>query len=149
MAQIKLISNNFDTLTGEFGCFQFVDGVSEDMSMADAKRFAASMQVRMVVDGVVTDINPSDTQMLADLKAVSMPVVEASIVGEVAPVEPAPVEALNYDFTQEDLEKLADDGGITGLREIANKYDVRGTAIAGIIKDLMAKKAASESTETN
>lgn len=47
--------------------------------------------------------------------------------------------SFNYDL--KDLEEIADEGGLHGLREFAAPYDVRGKSISSIIKTLMVIKS--------
>jgi hypothetical protein len=55
----------------------------------------------------------------------------------------APVTS-KYSFTMEELEAIADEKGIIGLREFASKFGVQGSAVVQIIKDLMALKNRAE-----
>jgi hypothetical protein len=41
-------------------------------------------------------------------------------------------------YTQLELEALADKEGITGLREVAEAYGVKGTSIVGLISGILA-----------
>lgn len=51
---------------------------------------------------------------------------------------------LSYDFTQAQLEQIADEKGINGIRDFAKPYGVNGRAIGDIIKQLMARKVEAE-----
>lgn len=147
MPKVKLTMKGFEDYTGAIGSYIFTNGISDEMSVPDAERMAGAMSVRLVIDGEVTDINPSITQKLIDIKDASAPVTPTPVFGSVETPQEEPTDApsvaapLSYDFTKESLEKLADAGGIPALREIANQYDVRGTSIIGLINDLVAKKA--------
>ena len=48
-----------------------------------------------------------------------------------------------FNFTAEDLEAIADEKGMPGMRLFADKYDVKGTSIAGLMKQLLALKAVA------
>lgn len=56
-----------------------------------------------------------------------------------------PEEDIQYSYTLEQLEEIADRDGLSGLRDFANQYDVRGKSIASIIKSLMAIKEDHQS----
>jgi hypothetical protein len=49
-----------------------------------------------------------------------------------------------YKYTMDDLEAIADEKGIIGLREFASKFGVQGSAVVQIIKDLMQLKHTAE-----
>jgi len=159
--QVRITDPGFANLTGLLGSVQFVDGVSENISIAEAERLGCIIKCE-TLEGV----NPSATQRMIDVKghgvddlikagkgvsgatqpnseqAQAVPVVEEKVETEQAPVSgPA---SLVFDFTQEQLESLADSQGIAGLRSFAEPYGIKGRAIAEIITELMALKAAAE-----
>lgn len=129
------------TLTGNLAQFAFKDGVSvENVSRADAERLGSSMRVydaetgeqiskihRMTAGRSLGFIPKEQSE-----QPQSEPVVEKAIKES---VQVAP--ELNY--TREQLEAIADEGGLKGLRDFAEPYGVRGKSIVGIIDELMLK----------
>lgn len=157
MAKVKLLKAGFENYTGVIGTFQFEDGISEEMSKADADRMSASITCGLVQeDGSVDSLSPLDNmKTLRKQKIANNPEsrrIKTDEDGDKSDAdksdadrEPAKVqEQPGYDFTAESLEALIKEGGIKALREVADKYDVRGTQIAAIYSDLLAKKAAYE-----
>jgi hypothetical protein len=128
--KIRLIEPGWENLTGQFGAHEFVDGVSvEDLSKADATHLANIIRV----ENVDTGANPSDSQKVLDH------------YNDVAPVEAVPVKAeppaavvIDKVYTGAELEALADEQGIKGLREIADKWGIKATSIAKLIAEMIA-----------
>ena len=136
MAKVKLIGKGFEKYSGVMGGHQFVEGFSDEMSSSDAERLGAFTRVRIVEDGVVTAQNPSTTQKMVDQKGMSI----APKTAEISQPKAALVAVLpSFDYDLSTLEGIADEGGIKALREFADQYDVRGTSVSGIVKDLMAR----------
>ena len=72
---------------------------------------------------------------------------------EQAPVTPADVQlglpkSDVPSYTREQLEKVADEGGIAALRELADPMGIKGTSIAKIIDTMMAVIEKSTATGT-
>ena len=161
--QVRITDPGFANLTGLLGSVQFVDGVSENISNAEAERLGCIIKCE-TLEGV----NPSATQRMIDVKgrgvddlvkagkgvsgatqpnsAQAAPVVEEKVEEKVEVEQPqvAGPASLVFNFTQEQLEALADSQGIAGLRSFAEPYGIKGRAIAEIITELMALKAAAE-----
>lgn len=164
MPVLRITEKGFENYDGLLGEIHFKGGVSiENISRADARRLASIM-------GIVeneTGRNPSETQEMVETRNMTVdemaeyrsvdpqPPKDFQFSGQgeeiVATVLQAEKPTLNYNFMQEDLEKIADATGIEGLREFAAPYDVRGASIVAIIKTLMAvqKRKASEASAQN
>ena len=157
MPILRITEQGFDGYTGLLGEIHFKDGVSiENVSRADSRRLASIMGI--VEEG--TGRNPSEAQEMIETRDMTFEEVaeyrsvdpqplapkEGEAFGfqtpgqEIPATDLEPVASLDYSFTQEDLEKIADEKGIEGLREFAAPYDVRGASIMAIIKSLMAFK---------
>lgn len=148
--KIRILDPGFAGYNGLFGSVEFVDGLSEEISGAEAARLASFLHVE-TEEGK----NPSITQHmvetrdqnLADLGQAPAPVVPAPVV----PVKPesgsapesAPVDksALSYEFTEEQIDELVKTQGIAGLRAFSDQYGVNGRSIAAIVKELFDLKA--------
>lgn len=166
--KVKLLDPGFANYTGHFGSTGFVDGVSEDVSEAEAQRMGSIMRVEVVGTGA----NPSITQLMVDARNQNMADMggtktlaeldlEAKVAKRVAENERKKAESLggaktgaeqnggvpvaspadlDWTFTAEDLKALVSKQGIAGLRTFAEPYGVKGRAVKGIIEDLMAAK---------
>lgn len=156
--QVRILDPGFAGFTGFFGTIKFENGVSEHISGAEAERLGCIVAIEDMEGH-----NPSATQRMVDthkhnldeLLARGQGVSGASAVDQkpvnVAAVatkgQPSAVAGLNYAFSREDLEDLADKEGIAGLRAFAGSYAIKGRAIAEIIDELLALKAAAESVQ--
>jgi hypothetical protein len=160
--KIRLLDPGFANYTGQFGHVEFVDGVAEDVSAAEAERLASII----AIENVDTGENPSVTQRLVDTLNKSAEDLGISTAEVLVPVQPDPqpvvqdpevlsapqttistidgansgAKTLSYDFTSDTLAALADAQGIAGLRGFAEQYDVNGRSIQGIIDALLVLK---------
>lgn len=159
--KVKILDKGFANYTGAFGTVSFVDGVSEEISNAEATQLGNIL----AVENVETKENPSITQQMAVRRDQSM----AEISKRQTPIEPSgtpkqvfgvPNDAgdkilpladktqmrnivqngLSYDYTEADLDALVQKEGIAGLRAFAEPYGVNGRSIAGMVKELMEQK---------
>ena len=151
MPHLKLVEPGFEKYTGLFGSVEFENGVSVDVvSIAEAKKLASVVRC----EELGTGINPSISQELVDERGLElsqrrqeMAKKVAADGGEKEPEKPKNSEPTSdpvYDYDLSDLEGIADESGIEGLREFASKYDVRGGSIKAIIDSLMARKEESQ-----
>jgi hypothetical protein len=139
MPHVILLDAGWKDLTGPFGSIEFVKGRSvENLSKMEAARLGAICPIE-------TDegINPSAAQEMITLRsqdAVVKPQTEL-LVRSPAKEKPAeiviPAASVAASITREQLEAVADKSGITGLREVAADYDVKGTSISGIIDKVL------------
>lgn len=168
--KVKLLDPGFANYTGHFGSVAFVDGVSEDVSDAEAQRMGSIMRVEVVGTGV----NPSVTQTMVDTRNRNMEEIggtktlqeldaEAKAAAKKAAQNRKKLESengaksgaeqndgvpvaspadLDWSFTADDLKALVAKQGIAGLRTFAEPYGVKGRAVKGIIEDLLAAKQA-------
>lgn len=122
--KIKLVEPGWETFTGLFGVVQFEDGVSvEDVSKGEAQHLSALIRIE-TLEGK----DPSVAQEIVDRNN-ELAIVEP--VFQVDDPEIASVPARKY--TLEELESIADKGGIAALREIGDKLGVKGRSIPEVI----------------
>lgn len=157
--KILLLDPGFAGYTGLFGVVEFIDGVSVEISAAEAERFGTILPVE-VVGGEFEGQNPSTTQKMVDLAKKNteelglreQALTQGQAPAPVVPPEPqAPEQTestetkvateLSYDYTAEQLAELADKQGIAGLRAFTDAYGVNGKSIAGIIAAMLTLKA--------
>lgn len=146
MPKVKIIAPGFEGYNGIIEGVVFENGVStEPLSQFAAERVGAFLRV---VDadteeplGLGYRMANARGQGVAPREPLQK-IVRTKTGKEKAKVKPAPV--VEYSFTKEELEKVADEGGIQGLRKVADQYSVRGRSIKEIIDSLMALKANQE-----
>lgn len=133
--KIKLVQKGWEGYTGNFGGVDFRGGVSViDVSDGEARRLANIVRIDRL-DGT----NPSSSQQALDSKSKPMGVFGAD------PITGKPEPKLQ--FTQEQLEGIADEKGIKGLREIGDAYGVKATGIAELIAQIMKAQNAKAATD--
>ena len=132
--KLKIIETGWAGFTGNFGGVEFVDGVSEEVTSLQAQRLANLVQIE-TLEGK----NPSSSQIALDSACVpmseSMP--SANIVGDMG----GEATAAGAKYTREQLEQIADAKGIEGIRAIAEKMNLKGKSIAGLIESILAQQA--------
>lgn len=155
--KVRIIDSGFANFTGMFGSVEFVGGVSDDISKAEAERLGAILRIECADTGV----NPSSTQRMVDVHNQNVSEIlrreapmlaakeaeaaaEAEKVAKVAKVANAIVKSqavvpvgLDYSYTEDDLDAIVKREGIAGLRGFSEKYGVNGRSIASMIKELM------------
>lgn len=153
--KLRLTQAGFETYTGQMGVVFFKDGLSEtDVLPIDAIRIAAAVGAEWE-DGSAANVgemylnsmhNPAHVGN--DINTLSMPVEGAE---QAAPAQETtegktdetPAQASH--FTREELEAIADEKGIAGLREVAEPLKVKGTSIVALMDAII--KAQLKLTE--
>lgn len=143
--KVRITQKNWLNFTGSFGTAQFVDGIA-DVAISEAMRLGALIEIRVVnpdgSDGEI--ISPSNDMLLTErLSAQVTPSRRIQTVEEtpvqadddIEPVEDDTEEAKVW--TSKELEAVADEGGIAGLREIATPMGIKGTSIHGLIEAII------------
>lgn len=154
MPVIRIVQRGFETFTGILGSIQFKDGVSvEPVSQAEAERIGCFTRIEDATTGqrislterMVQTRTKNHTDLGLSVERTTKP-LERTTTGKVkTKVKPAELPKTAYE--REDLEQLADVGGIAELRKFAKQWNVNGKTIVEIIESLMALKAQSETRE--
>lgn len=150
MPIVKIAQKGWETFSGYLEGVKFEDGISlESISLHTAERLGCSMKiVDAETDEPVSSSNrilqARDQSVAPGRLTMTMAEYKASLETEEAPApteepEPAPEPVKKPSYTREQLEAIADNGGITGLREFAKDFNVNGRSIPGIIDALMEK----------
>jgi hypothetical protein len=160
--KLRLTQSGYEQFNGALGHIEFEDGVSKnDVSQADAMRIACAITVEWE-DGN----NPSPSHALIQGQNEGAPVVdelprdqstdvepEGSVPADdgldfVDPDDELPAES-GKSFSEEALEKIADEGGIKKLREITAPFGIKSNSVADLIRQMVegghaTPKAVSE-----
>lgn len=152
--RIKIAQKGWEGFNGVLGPIQFTNGISADITQREADRLGVMMRVVEVDEndvelGVVSAnaelIRTSHIRMevvdarqtVAEKEAANPtpPVTEPEITppNPMPQPEPAPVK----DYTREELEKIADDNGIKGLRDIGTPLGAKNTSISKLIEEIL------------
>lgn len=145
--RIRINEPGFMELTGWFGTVEFENGVSKDpVPWQEQQRLGGLVRfVSAEEDEAEAEIGPSaellrirevladDPRALAGDSAVTTADGSTRLAGEF--------------YTREDLEGIADTKGITGLRDIAKRWAVKGRSITEIINDIIAAQGTEKEPE--
>lgn len=138
--KIKITEAGWTNFTGDFGTVAFENGLSvEDVSPMEATMLAGLVQIECE-DGS----NPSVSQRV--LESIDMPmdgdmVYNASSGTVTVGAEATPESTQKTLYSYEQLAKIADEGGINGLREIGETMGVKSNSIASLITAILDKQS--------
>ncbi|QIG69075.1 hypothetical protein EVB78_042 [Rhizobium phage RHph_N1_15] len=153
MNYLKIVSKGWQGYNGQLNIISFKDGVStEPVPPRIADRIAASVQVvqcdaegnegEVAVSVGVQHRLISETAARAAIATTLSTQTDADKAMEAkldaARALTAPIETL---FTRVDLEKVADEKGIKGLRDIGEKWLVKGRGIPELIEKILAAQS--------
>ena len=134
-AKVKLLESTFKGYTGLLCGVQFEDGVSvEELPFVDQQRICASMRAE-----TIEGRNVSASGQFSERHNVSLEDVLANEpkAPDVATMQRGVVEPEVPKFTREELESLADEQGISGLRVVGNRLGVKAKGIVEMIDGIM------------
>lgn len=136
--KIKIVENNWDGYNGPLAGYNFIDGVSEDDIPAHKALYIGG--TIKIVDAE-TGLPVSESQEALVLRNVP---VKASEELKLAPIEEKvevaaeeKVEVAVVKYTRAELEAIADEKGIKGIREIAAPYGIKSTSIVELMEAIL------------
>lgn len=135
--QIKITQAGWETYTGNLGGVEFLNG-SGEATAREAARLANIVQIE-TAEGK----NPSDTQNSVDSRMMT----SEEVALKTADRYTAPAAVTSHPaprYTRAALEKVASEKGITGLREIADQFKVKGTSITKLIEAIVKLSSPGE-----
>jgi hypothetical protein len=156
--KVRITQPGFENYTGQIGVVHFVDGMSiEDVPRIHALRLSAVMNcegedgsslslVQEAMDkyndpapevAELFDTEGGNQEQRHESAIVSAPAVQDHEQGSQAP-------AKSVVYTRAQLEAIADEKGIKGLRAITDELDIKGNSIAGIITQMVYAGYATE-----
>jgi hypothetical protein len=150
MSIIKIEGGPLAGYNGEMVGVQFEDGVSvESVSPQMINRLAAVMNIVIVETGEQAGVAANLVKFKGESFEEELAVAEAETEVEFTEVSEEigtdgaeqPATAL---YTKEDLEAIADKSGIAGVREVGDKFGVKGTSIGGIINGIIEAQNAGQ-----
>ena len=143
--RVRLAEPGWATYSGHVGTALFEAGVSvEPISFREQQIIGGIIRIESLDDGEEgTQIGPAaelvrSRQIDADHERVA-----AADTG-VAAGSHGEMRLVAERYTREELEALADRRGITGLREIAAPYNIKGRSINELIGEILEAQAKSE-----
>lgn len=152
--KLKLIGKQFVNFTGQFGGIDWENGVSvNDVNPIEANRIASIVGAKFL-DGS----DASECDKIISMKNMESPYRQTSrplTVEEIKNFEkeknkrPLDVEKENKSqpkkqtlkiYTREELEKIADEKGLNGLREVAVPYGVTANKVSSLIFKILDRQ---------
>jgi hypothetical protein len=150
LRRVRLAQPGYDKFTGDFGCADFVDGVSVEMlDERQIDRIAMSIRVEDVDDEEGAQLGPQQRHFHAkSVSAEVTPPRRPPTKAELAALEPKepvkPIAEVTY-HTLAELEAVVDAKGINGLRDIGNPLGARARAIPDLITAILAAESVIKS----
>jgi hypothetical protein len=142
--KLRLTQGGFENYTGQMGVVWFENGLSTtDVAPIDGIRISAAIGASWE-DGTAANVgemylNHMDVPAFVGM-ADAAPQEQAPTQQSSAPDAPAAAPTTVY--SEEELAKIADEKGIAGLRAIGDPLGAKGTAIVGLIAEILKKQGA-------
>lgn len=173
--KIRIAEKGWETYTGPLGDIEFVNGVSGDhVSQREANRLGAILRVEEIdKDGAdqgqvsqnadyqkATKFSAPDVERFPRQTELDKATAEAKVEASAAtpegdngaavqsdqPTHEAPAEPAKV-WTREELETVADQNGIKGLREIATPMGVISSSIGTMIDKILEAQSAKKGAQ--
>lgn len=140
--KIKIDVPGWEGFSGEMMGIPFEGGIStRDVTPNEALKMGANIRVVTVEDNEqvgITTVNNGhvEAEMLVPADSTPDPVSDEDNKTPVA-IELSEVEDETHFYTKEELEEIANKDGIKPIRDIGNKFGVKGVQIAGLIQEIL------------
>jgi hypothetical protein len=133
--KIRIIEPGWETYTGDLGATTFDNGVSTHVvNQTDAQRLANNIRVETLVG-----VNPSTSQLVIDIQNTPMDENMAADVFIDRGIVPDKTYLVIY--TRAQLEEMADNYGIAGVRIVADPLGVKSKSIVALIEGVLQRQA--------
>lgn len=140
--KIKFADPAYSTFSGYFGNVEFKDGESiHDVNQNDYSLLSAIISIETI--GEFTGEATYESSKELEAVTVNLPTTAelraqaASAVAHImAPGEPVETPAASR-YTKEELEAIADKGGIAALRKVGDTFGVKDNKIVGLIAAIL------------
>lgn len=150
MFRLKLSGSRWAGFTGHLGTVDFKDGISVDpVSDRIADRLSAAMPMVLIDEkgrevgeaGVVPRLLRESAHRQAEVRASLDRQTEAERKAEDLQIALQEAKSPTDSFySQEQLQAIADEKGIKGLRLVAEPWNVKGKAIPALIEQILASQ---------
>lgn len=131
--RLRIVEKGWKNFTGPLGGVMFKESISvEPVDPVAAARLGSVVRIERIDTNDQAGYG-AEMQRIVDVKA---EVVEELPRG-VESVVVMPKKQTTPEYTREDLEKIADEKGIAGLRVIADPLGIRGRGISELISEIL------------
>ena len=134
MALIKIAQPGYETFSSYMGTLEFKDGISV--------REPTAREIALIGSNIkIVEVGSEDEQIGPSVTMVNTRNISAHVEDalEREPEEPAIKTEPKY--TEDELIRLGEDGGIKAVRAIADEFGVKGVSIDGLIAAIMEAQA--------
>lgn len=147
MKHLKITQAGFENYTGDLSVYHFTEGLSDEkIGRNERDRIAAAMTCVEVDDDNIETPAGSTHRMVSDRAAYFEPVPPAQRMTEaekMAEDKAFVMKALGANaapiiYTEEELNAVADTGGISGLRAIAEPLNVKDRNLNVLVQKILA-----------
>lgn len=133
--RLKITERGWETYSDYLGGIKFENGISVDpVSPAIANQLGSALRMEAIDDAEQVG-NAAVLKNAQNQKAIVKTALTEKTPDTVANNGPRVVAEDKY--TREQLEAIADERGIGGLREIAEKFGVKGRGIVELITEIL------------
>ena len=152
--KLKLTGKQFVNFTGQLGSVNWVNGVSEtDVDVLEANRIASLVGAKFLdgSDASECDKIISIKNMESPYRQQSRPLTTEEIKNLDKEINKKPLDLVQEKtkeekktevkiYSKEELEKIADEKGINGLRDVAVQYGVTSNSISSLIYKILDRQ---------
>lgn len=161
--KLKLTGKQFVNFTGQFGGIDWEKGVSvTDVNAVDANRIASIVGAKFLdgSDASECDKIISMRNMESPYRQTSRPLTVEEIKNFEKERNKRPLDVVESNkkanakkesikiYTREELEKIADEKGLNGLREVAVPYGVTANKVSSLIFKILDRQERMKETKT-
>jgi hypothetical protein len=145
--KVKITEPGWERYSEYLNGVKFENGESvEELNQMQVDRIAATMRVQ-VIDGVpenqrLVSENQRKAEVAENMKRVEAEELEAERRREAEKKAEKVKKAAGQMFSREQLEEIADEHGINGLRDVGDRLGVKGRSIEGLIEDILKAQEA-------
>lgn len=145
--KVKITEPGWERYSEYLNGVKFENGEStEDLNQMQVDRIASTMRVK-VIDGVpenqrLVAENKRQAEVKETLKRAEIEELEAERKRDAEKKAEEVKKVAGQVFTREQLEEIADDHGINGLREVGDRLGVKARSIGGMIDAILKAQEA-------
>lgn len=146
MARLRMTENGFTSFTGEMGMIEWLNGESvEDVPQRIADRISGMIRVESIDTGKQVGAQVrAETMLRVDalvdpgMKRATEKELEEERARDAINEGNVPVETF---YSLDELQSMADLTGLRGLREVGDKWGVKGREIGDLIKKILTAQS--------
>lgn len=149
MTKVRIAVPGWDSYNGYFGPVEFKNGESvRDLTDLEIARIGANIRIESLEDDKQLGVGATIVETMrysAEVVTPHQTIVEEEAAAKAKePVVEEVKEPAKVIYTREDLEKIADDEGIKGVRKVAAVFGVKAVQINQLIDEILEAQDKAE-----